>query len=64
MDRKDAQAPAGDRAETARQSFDYLRQRSLHRIWWSSARVAMRRGRSGEPSLISQTAIVPPGKRV
>jgi hypothetical protein len=27
-------------------SLDYLRRRSLHRIWWSSANVAVRRGHS------------------
>jgi hypothetical protein len=39
-------------------SLDYLRKRSQHRVWWSSARVALRRGRLGEPS-ISQPATAP-----
>jgi hypothetical protein len=31
-------------------SLDYMRKRSLHRIWWNSARVALRRGQLGAPS--------------
>jgi hypothetical protein len=30
-------------------SLDYLRKRSQHRIWWNSARVALRRKHFGEP---------------
>lgn len=36
------------RARTTR-SLDYMRKRSLHRVWWKSARIALRRGRPGEP---------------
>jgi hypothetical protein len=38
-----------DGSEMVRNALDYLRQRSLHRVGWGSARVAMRRGHSGEP---------------
>ncbi len=46
MEKNDSRA--GDRDRSQR-SLDYLRKRSQHRIWWSSARVALRRGQSGEP---------------
>lgn len=49
MNRKEVQAPASDRAARVRQSHDCIRQRSLHRAWWNSARIALRRGHSGEP---------------
>lgn len=48
MDGKDARH--GDRDALDRRALDDLRKRSLHRIWWSSARVALMRGHSGEPS--------------
>ena len=49
----DSQNPRGvardaNRDAVVRQSLDYLRKRSLHRVWWSSARVALERGHSGE----------------
>jgi len=37
--------------DPAQRTLDYLRKRSLHRVWWSSARVAMRRGPVGEPQV-------------
>lgn len=43
--------------------LDYLRKRSRHRIWWNSARVALRRGHSGEP-LNQPTGHCAIGKRV
>jgi hypothetical protein len=50
VDRKEVEALGRDRAAAVRQSLDYLRQRSLHRVWWNSARIALRRGQSGESS--------------
>lgn len=47
MDKKNDASPSGP--DRASRSLDYLRKRSLHRIWWSSANVALRRGRSGKP---------------
>lgn len=32
-----------DRSATDRRSLDYLRKRSLHRLWWKSASVALKR---------------------
>jgi hypothetical protein len=59
MDKHDAHASAKNRAS---RSLDYLRKRSQHRLWWSSARIALRRGRSGVPiKPAGQSAI---GKRV
>jgi len=51
MDRNDeaARARAAGSHNGVQRSLDYLRQRSLHRVWCSSARVALRRGQSGEP---------------
>jgi hypothetical protein len=49
MDENEARASSTDQSAAVRQSLDYLRQRSLHRVWWNSARVALRRGHSGEP---------------
>lgn len=46
MERNDRQASGRDRSQ---RSLDYLRKRSQHRIWWNSARIALRRGHSGEP---------------
>jgi hypothetical protein len=48
VDGKDARP--GDRNAAVRHSLDQVRKRSLHRIWWNSARVALMRGHSGEPS--------------
>ena len=48
MDGKDAHG--ADRDAMVRQSLENLRKRSLHRVWWSSARVALKRGHSGEPT--------------
>jgi hypothetical protein len=39
----------GGRGTMARHPVQYLRKRSLHRVWWNSARVALMRGHSGEP---------------
>ena len=51
MERKDVPGVGrdADRDRVVRQSLDYLRKRSLHRVWWSSARIALMRGHSGEP---------------
>ncbi len=38
----------GGRSALVRQAVHYLRKRSLHRVWWNSARVAFMRGQSGE----------------
>lgn len=46
MERNEVRATGRGRP---RRSLDYLRKRSQHRVWWNSARVALRRGRSGEP---------------
>lgn len=43
--KNDGQKPGRDQAS---RSLDYLRKRSQHRLWWSSARIALRRGRPGE----------------
>jgi hypothetical protein len=60
MDRNEPREVGRDRPHHA---LDYLRKRSQHRIWWSSARVALRRGHGGEPpnQPTGSTAI---GKRV
>ena len=42
-------ARAGGRSGAVQHSVYYLRKRSLHRVWWNSARVALMRGHSGEP---------------
>lgn len=42
-------ARGGGRNTAVRHSVHYLRKRSLHRVWWNSARVALTRGHSGEP---------------
>ncbi len=42
-------ARGSDRNSVVRHSIDYLRKRSLRRIWWNSARVALMREHSGEP---------------
>ncbi|WP_394834489.1 hypothetical protein LVJ94_49145 [Pendulispora rubella] len=52
-----------DRSEVVRPSLEYLRQRSLHRIWWNSARIALRRGHGGEP-LHQPNGLGAIGKRV
>lgn len=44
----DNDAQGADRNRFAR-SVDYLRKRSQHRVWWNSARIALERGRLGEP---------------
>lgn len=44
------QPNVGEREAAARRSIEYLRQRSLHRIWWNSAQIAIRRGHAGAPS--------------
>lgn len=62
-DGSEARAPAGRETEV-RASLDYLRKRSLHRVWWNSARVAMRRGQSGEPSNQPNNGLRGLGKRV
>jgi hypothetical protein len=60
---RESRASGAERGPTGRQSLDYLRQRSLHRLWWSSARIALRRVRSGEPPHPPKGAIAH-GKRV
>ena len=60
MERNDAPAAGRNRPQ---RSLDYLRKRSQHRVWWNSARVALRRGRSGEP-LNQPTGHSAIGKRV
>jgi len=49
MARHEVPAPGRGHDKT-RPSIDYLRKRSLHRLWWNSARVAVRRGPSGTAS--------------
>jgi hypothetical protein len=49
VDKNEARASGAGRGAAVRQSLDYLRQRSLHRVWWNSAHIALRRGHSGEP---------------
>jgi hypothetical protein len=49
--------------ERSQRSLDYLRKRSQHRVWWNCARVALRRGQSGEP-LYQPTGHCAIGKRV
>jgi len=46
VDGKDARHCGRD--AVVRHSLGYLRKRSLHRVWWNSARVALMRGHSGE----------------
>ena len=60
MDRSDVRVTS---REQAQRSLDYLRKRSQHRIWWNSARIALRRGQSGEP-LNQPTGHCANGKRV
>lgn len=48
MDKNDSSNTRSDPDRTSR-SLDYLRRRSQHRLWWSSARIALQRGRLGEP---------------
>jgi hypothetical protein len=60
----DAARRANGHHDHVQRSLDHLRQRSLHRVWWNSARVALRRGQSGEPPpapIMGQGAL---GKRV
>jgi len=47
LENKDVRG-TGSREATVQHSLDYLRKRSLHRIWWNSARVALKRGHSWE----------------
>lgn len=65
MDRKDPRGVARDanRDAVVRQSLDYLRKRSLHRVWWNSARVALERGHSGEAPH-QPSGLLATGKRV
>jgi hypothetical protein len=42
-------ARGGGRSTVVRRPVHYLRKRSLHRVWWTSARVSLKRGHSGEP---------------
>jgi len=60
MERNEARAVGCDRPQ---RSLNYLRKRSQHRVWWNSARVAIRRGQSGEP-LHQPTGHCAVGKRV
>ena len=46
MERNAAPSSKQDRRQ---RSLDYLRKRSQHRVWWNSARIALRCGWSGEP---------------
>jgi len=55
MERNEARAVGRGRPE---RSLEYLRKRSQHRVRWNSARVVLRRGHRGSPS-ISQLAIAP-----
>lgn len=61
MESNDSRAAGRVRAQ---RSLDYLRRRSQHRIWWNSARVALRRGHSGEPINQPTTGHGALGKRV
>jgi hypothetical protein len=50
MDGYDSGAHRRDRAPDAhdvKRSLDYLRKRSQHRLWWSSARIALGRAGNG-----------------
>jgi len=60
MQRNETRVVGADRPQ---RSLEYLRKRSQHRVWWNSARVALRRGQSGE--LLNQpTGHNANGKRV
>jgi len=50
--RKDAHTP-GREQDPSRRLADDLLERSRRRLWWSSARVAMRRGQAGEPPTLT-----------
>lgn len=50
----------GARNALDRRAVDCVRKRSLHRIWWSSARVALKRGHSGEPPASESLRVPPP----
>jgi len=63
MERDDARSP-GREQDRAQHSLDYLRRRSRHRIWWSSARIAMQRGQATEPHRLDPPKDpVPSGRR-
>lgn len=47
MDASSAPVPETD-PDRVKAVLDELRRRSRHRLWWSSARVALRRGPAGE----------------
>lgn len=43
--------------DTTPRTIEDLRRRSQLRLWWSSARVALRRGQSEKPSTAPQPAV-------
>jgi hypothetical protein len=60
MEKNDLRTPGDARV---RRSLDYLRKRSQHRVWWNSARIALRRGQTGE-AIHPSNAQISFGKRV
>jgi hypothetical protein len=47
VERNDVPTASGQ--DRMSRSLEYLRRRSQHRVWWNSARIAVRRGQSGGP---------------